>query len=337
MNINELLLHACARRASLHRSLEVYRLFDGIGDGLENFFIDRYQDSLVGHFLPATPEEERRGTSALLDALKVSRPMLKQEVGIQRVYLRVHGKDARTQISRPATLVWGEPCDEALVKDGALSFVVRPAGSLHAGLFVDMREVREKLTKGCTGKRVLNLFCFTGSLGIAAAHGGADEVGQVDSSPAVLTWAKQNWERNPVSHQCTMKFFCDDCNEFLDREVKRVERGGRRTDIALVDPPSFGRGRKRIFSFKKDIGALVSKVLTILAPDGVLYLSTNSRSLSPRELERVVRTEAEKVRWSIADLTPLYPPEIDFPSRGEDSIAMRGVVVRGDNSKTEVT
>lgn len=64
------------------------------------------------------------------------------------------------------------------------------------GLFLDMQSVREYLAVSSSGFRVLNLFCFTGSLGVAALAGGAREVVQVDVSKMALTWAKENFELN---------------------------------------------------------------------------------------------------------------------------------------------
>jgi 23S rRNA (cytosine1962-C5)-methyltransferase len=328
-DITTALEKALLRRLPLTAGQETYRLVDGKGDGIPTLYIDRYKQVGVAHLLPEREEVLASYEAHFIKVLTAAAPLFIAH-GVTTLYLRTHAKDARTQLERPALPLFGERVEELLVTDGAGTYIVKPEGSLHAGLFVDMREVRQRYLTACTGMRVLNLFCFTGSLGIAAALGGAEEIGQVDSSPAVLTWAKRNFEQNFSEHsgqpRPLMKFFCDDCGEFLSREVKRVEKGGRRTDLVIIDPPSFGRGRKKIFSFKKDIGRLVRDILAIMTPQGKILLTTNSRSHTPEDLALLIREEALELGMPLPLITPLVPPTIDFPSQGRDSIAMRGVV-----------
>lgn len=178
--------------------------------------------------------------------------------------------------------------------------------------FMLIRETCAYLQTHSAGKRVLNLFCFTGSLGISSAAGAAAEIAQIDSSPAALEWARKNWLLNQADRTCVMRFICDDCRHFLDREVARVEAGGKRTAIAIIDPPSFGRGRKRTFSLKRNVGELVEKAMRILEPNGEIILTSNTRELTPQRLAHVARDAAQALSWPIGLLETLLPPAEDF-------------------------
>ena len=327
-----LLSRAFAEREDIARVHAACRLFDGAGDGLAWFFVDRYGPIVVAHIVAASLEAAEF-ESAAKEALEALAPRLRESFQCTSIYLRVHPKDARDHRQLGAALIAGEPRPEHLLGEGACRFIVRPEKSVHAGLYTDTRELREYLRANCRGKRVLNLFCFTGTLGVAAALGGASEIAQVDSSPAALAWAKANWRLNQGDLACAMRFICDDCRHFLDREAVRVARGGKRTALALVDPPSFGRGRKRTFSFKRDVGEILEKVLCILDPEGEAVLTANGREFSAEWLEGLVSEAARKASWQIGSVAQVLPPPREFRSRGRDSIAMRGVRVTGAISK----
>ncbi len=320
---------ALERRTALREKHAVCRLFDGTGDGVPQLFIDRYGALALAHLLPAPSDSVATFSEALRGALRESREKLEREWGVGSFYLRIHPHDPREHRSQEAELVWGEPQSEVIVTEGPCRFIVRPQRSVNAGLYADTRGIREYLAAHSLGKRVLNLFCFSGSLGIAAAVGGAAEIAQIDSSPDALEWAKANWQLNQGERVCVMRHICDDCRHFLDREGARVAAGGKRTAIAVIDPPSFGRGRKRTFSLKRDVGEIVEKVMRILEPEGEIILTSNTRELTPARLESAARSSTLAASWPIVRVEALLPPAEDFFSTGHDSIAMRGVRIIG--------
>ena len=331
--IAESCTQALAKRNGLHLTHEVCRLFDGSSDGLPWLFIDRYGPLVLAHLLPA--QDSDGPVEEVSAALSQSGEVFARTWGTESIYLRVHPPDAREHRTQEVSLIWGQPCEEMIVAEGPCRFILRPAKSVHAGLYADMRNLRAYLQTHSAGKRVLNLFCFTGSLGISAAIGAAAEIAQIDSSPAALEWARQNWLLNQADRTCDMRFICDDCRHFLDREVARVKAGGKRTAIVIIDPPSFGRGRKRTFSLKRDMGELVEKAMRILEPDGEIILTSNTRELTPQRLANTAQDAAEASSWSIGRLETLLPPAEDFFAQGRNSIAMRGVRIVGEGERSQ--
>lgn len=152
---------------------------------------------------------------------------------------------------------------------------------IDTGLFLDMRKMRALVKSRSQGKRVLNLFCYTSSFSVAAASGGAAEVESVDLSNTYLEWSKKNFSLNGIngiSHKAKFKFFRSDAFEFLEEAI----RAGKKFDIIILDPPTFSNSKKMRsdLDLNRDWSTLANLCIKILAENGSLFFSTNSRRLS---------------------------------------------------------
>ena len=152
---------------------------------------------------------------------------------------------------------------------------------IDTGLFLDMRKMRALVKSRSQGKRVLNLFCYTSSFSVAAASGGAAEVESVDLSNTYLEWSKKNFSLNGIngmSHKAEFKFFRSDAFEFLEEAI----RAGKKFDIIILDPPTFSNSKKMRgdLDLNRDWSTLANLCIKILAENGSLFFSTNSRRLS---------------------------------------------------------
>jgi 23S rRNA (cytosine1962-C5)-methyltransferase len=161
------------------------------------------------------------------------------------------------------------------VRERGLRFWVNLDDFLDTGLFPDHRETRARIRAEARGSRFLNLFGYTGSFTCAAAAGGAPATVTVDASAPYLAWARDNLALNGLTdprHQLVR----EDVREF-------VAHAGRRFDLCVLDPPSFStRAGGRDFDVQRDHRALIDATLSILAPGGVLYFSTNHQRFQPR-------------------------------------------------------
>ncbi len=324
--MNEILRRAFSRRASKAGELMTLRLFDGKADGIPGLFIDRYGEIALAHVLKHEHGPRDLELERLARAITDEARFLESTFEVKAAYLRTHEKNAGESTSRQADILWGKPTDRYLLEDFGLVFLLKPQSALHAGLYVDMRELRNQFRKSCQGKRVLNLFCYSGSLGIACAAGGAKEVCQVDSSRSALRWAAENHEENAEAYaSCTMRFICDDALTFLNKEARRMARGSEPWDLVIADPPVFGRSKSSTFSFTRDLKKLLQGCAEVLARPGKLVVTTNCREYTPAMLERAVRDNFEE-RFKLT-ISALLPPRFDFHATGRDSIAMRGVLV----------
>src|SRR5205085_1241806 len=103
---------------------------------------------------------------------------------------------------------------ERIVPEGGLNFIINLTDYLDTGLFLDHRITRNMVREEAKGKRVLNLFCYTGSFSVYAAHGGARSVTSVDLSKIYLNWGKRNMQYN--------KLYNDEKHEFVHDDVMEV-------------------------------------------------------------------------------------------------------------------
>ncbi len=179
-----------------------------------------------------------------------------------------------------------------VVEENGLKFEVNLSDYLDTGLFLDHRDTRARVRAEAGGKRVLNLFAYTGSFSVYAAAGGAKETTTVDLSNTYCDWAERNLRLNALPE-----------GKVVRADVLQwVEAAKGPWDLAIVDPPSFSASKKmgRTWDVQRDHVHLIDQVGHLLAPGGTLYFSTNFLGF---ELDASLEAQEE--------LTPRSMPE-DF-------------------------
>jgi 23S rRNA (cytosine1962-C5)-methyltransferase len=158
-----------------------------------------------------------------------------------------------------------------IAKEAGLSFRINLTDYLDTGLFLDHRITRGMVREEAKDKRVLNLFCYTGSFSVYAAAGGAARVDSVDLSRTYLSWAEENIKLNSSAPQTN--FIHADVKQWLD------EAPANFYDLVVMDPPTFSNSKrmKDFLDIQRDHAELINQVLRVLRPGGVLYFSTNYR------------------------------------------------------------
>ncbi len=196
----------------------------------------------------------------------------------------------------------GAEQDFFVVKEGGLFFKVNLSDYLDTGLFLDHRITRSMVKEKSTGKKVLNLFCYTASFSVYAAAGGADEVISVDLSNTYLNWAEENFRLNGMTDAHRFKFVKADVKQYLDTLPRAY------FDIVIMDPPTFSNSKmmKDFLDIQRDHVELLNKVIAATKPGGLIYFSTNSRKFV---------LEQEKINvTSIKDITKATTP-FDFEGK----------------------
>ena len=159
-----------------------------------------------------------------------------------------------------------------IIEEGKLRFEVNLRKYLDSGLFLDHRPLRREILKSSQNKKVLNLFCYTGSISVAAAVGGAQEVTSVDMSNTYLQWSRRNFLLNEMRFE-DHKFIQTDIVAWLKEPVEES------WDIIILDPPSFSNSKRMedVLDIERDHPDLIKKCMKRLSTNGVLYFSTNKR------------------------------------------------------------
>ncbi len=163
------------------------------------------------------------------------------------------------------------------VREGAASLLINLSDYLDSGLFLDHRITRERVKQMAKDKSVLNLFCYTGSVGVQAALGGANLVVNVDMSATYLKWAQENHAINNFPEGDDYRFIRANAVELLERPERFDIR--KDFDIIFLDPPSFSNSAKMAdtLDVQRDHESLISNAMKLLDRKGVLIFSSNRR------------------------------------------------------------
>jgi len=158
-----------------------------------------------------------------------------------------------------------------VVREQGLKFRINLTDYLDTGLFLDHRITRAMVREVSEGKKVLNLFCYTGSFSVYAAAGGADEVISVDLSRTYLKWATENMELNGLYDPNRHSYLHEDVKQYL----QTLPAGY--FDLVIMDPPTFSNSKRMedFLDIQRDHPVLINQVLTAMKPGGSLYFSTN--------------------------------------------------------------
>src|SRR5690606_10695206 len=154
-----------------------------------------------------------------------------------------------------------------IVAEGELRFEVELDDRLDTGLYLDHRELRRMAARGAEGTRFLNLFAYTGSASVYAAHAGAS-VTSVDLSRTYLDWAERNFRENGLDAR-VHRFVRADVFCYLEGE-----RG--RFSTIFCNPPSYSKTKSGAdeFDVKRDHERLIRMAMRRLEPGGRLFFST---------------------------------------------------------------
>jgi 23S rRNA (cytosine1962-C5)-methyltransferase len=158
-------------------------------------------------------------------------------------------------------------------------------------LFLDHRETRRLVQSEAAGKRMLNLFAYTGSFTVYAAKGGAVETTTVDLSNTYLDWAERNFALNgldPARHGTVRA----DVLQWLPTAVREK----RRFDLIVCDPPTFSNSKRMagFFDVQERHPEIINHCLRLLRPQGVLYFSANYRGFK-LNAERLLPCDLQEI------------------------------------------
>ncbi|GAA5495318.1 ribosomal RNA large subunit methyltransferase K/L [Rubritalea halochordaticola] len=274
------------RQHLLDEDTNALRLFDGIGDGMPDVFLETF----AGRWLIAT--RDSRMSRDVKDFLEES---------AKTVYwkrLDDHQKEDPKHLCGP------EQNETFLARESGLNYHISFQSGYSQGIFLDQRENRKRVREfSQPGQRILNTFAYTGAFSVAAAAAGATTT-TLDLSQPYLDWAKDNLSANGIDP--SEHYFCKgDTFHWL----KRFARQGRTFHGIILDPPTFSRDDKgKVFRVERDYHRLAELAASCLEPGGWILASTNIRKMTLQEFIQ----EASRRLPKNAQITPLHMPE-EYP------------------------
>jgi 23S rRNA (cytosine1962-C5)-methyltransferase len=164
----------------------------------------------------------------------------------------------------------GDRKTEFIISERNLKFIVNLSDYLDTGLFLDHRITRSLVGELSRGKRMLNLFSYTGSFSVYAAAGNALSVTSVDLSKTYLAWGERNMQLNfpeLTTHHCI--------HDDVKRYLKDIAESS--VDLIVMDPPTFSNSKRMedFLDVQKDHVELINDCMRALTDNGILFFSTN--------------------------------------------------------------
>lgn len=290
-------IHARAARL-VEPHLNALRLFNGFTEGCPDLAVDIYARTLVIHNYAAVPQDGHPLALQVSELLREVLPWLQAGV------LKDRNGDAPGRVGR---LLFGE---KAAVKasEAGVWYALDLLMHQDASLYLDTHLLRAWATENLQGKRVLNTFAYTGSLGAAAYAGGAAWVVQTDLDRRFLDLAKQTYALNgfPVRRE-----------DFIQGDfftvVSRLKRTGELFDCVFLDPPFFAVNSRARIDLNRDSGRLVNKVRPLVTDGGWLVAVNNAVYVSGEAYLRLLETLCQDGYMEIAALIPVAEDFTGYP------------------------
>lgn len=279
--------------ALLRDDNNAYRLVHGEGDFLPGLIVDIYGDTAV-------VQAHSPGMHFCRDII-ASTLVGMEGLGVKNVYYK-----SETTLPYKAHL---DPQNDYIIggftsnvaAENGIKFYVDWLKGQKTGFFVDQRDNRSLLERFSHGRKVLNMFCYTGGFSVYAMRGGALQVHSVDSSAKAVSLTNDNVELNfPGDNR--HKAFAEDAFKYLDN----METGAY--DLIILDPPAFAKHRSAIKNALRGYQRLNAKAFEKIAPGGILFTFSCSQAITREQFRLGVFSAAAQSRRKVRILHQLTQP-----------------------------
>ncbi len=271
-----------------------YRLVHGEGDHLPGLIIDIY------------------GKTAVMQAHSIGMHLMRKEIAralmdvmesrVEHIYYKSETTLPFMTADDMNGFLYGGSDDNIALENG-LKFRVDWLKGQKTGFFVDQRENRSLLEQYAKGKRVLNMFCYTGGFSFYAMRGGAELVHSVDSSAKAIELTKENVTLN-FPNDSRHEAFCEDAFKFLEGIGKPTAS----YNLIILDPPAFAKHRGALHNALKGYTRLNQKAFEKIEKGGILFTFSCSQVVTKDHFRNAVFTAAALAKRKVRILHQLHQP-----------------------------
>ena len=306
-----------------------YRLVHGEGDGLPGLIIDVYAHTAVMQAHTAGIHYIREALAE--DLIRVA------GAEIRNVYYKSETTLSYKTEARQEAEAEGESVNGYLIIDGkpvtdreqgraleqtisdvalenGLKFHVDWLKGQKTGFFVDQRENRALVERFAKGRRVLNMFCYTGGFSFYAMRGGAELVHSVDVSKQAISFTNANVELN-FPGDPRHRAFAADAFDFLDGKVEGSCNGQKENgqivngyDLVILDPPAFAKHKKVLRNALRGYQKLNAKALERMPSGSILFTFSCSQVVTKDDFRCAVFSAAAQTGRRVRILYQLHQP-----------------------------
>ena len=271
---------------------DIYRLVHGEGDNLPGLVVDVYGSTAV---MQAHSVGMHVCRNDLANALK---DVMGED--LKAVYYKSETTlPFKAQLGQENGFLWGESNDD-VARENGLQFHIDWLKGQKTGFFVDQSDNRSLVEHYAQGRKVLNMFCYTGGFSVYAMRGGAELVHSVDSSAKAVELVDANMHLNfPNDHR--HEAFAEDAFRFMvDMQEKY--------DLIILDPPAFAKHKDALRNALRGYTKLNAKAFEKIKPGGILFTFSCSQAVNKDNFRTAVFTAAAMARRKVRILHQLHQP-----------------------------
>lgn len=294
-------LHAAvARRRQEFGDDPDVRLVHAEADGLPGLVLER-----MGGYAVVSPDS--------LGAQEVLLPWLLDEIkalGPEGVVLRAVSPSRQHEgLGLDLRMLSGEaPKGPVELHEDGIVYLVDLLSGQKTGHYFDQRRNRRRVESLSHGRRVLDVFTYTGGFALHAARGGASEVVAIDSSQEAVAGLRRNAEHNGLRVEAR------EANAF--DALRALSQARERFDLVVLDPPPFARGRGHLPAALRAYKEINLRAMRLLPPGGILCTASCSHAVSQDDFVGAVRAAAGDAGFA-GRILGMYGPDSDHPVRLE--------------------
>ena len=283
-----------ARRACniIRPDNNTYRLVHGEGDRLPGLIIDIYDNAAIIQAHSVGMHMQRKDIARQLRTLygdKLTCIYYKSETTLPY----------KADLSEESGFLYGKASDVVATENG-LKFYIDWLKGQKTGFFIDQRDNRSLIEKYSQGKKVLNMFCYTGGFSVYALRGGASMVHSVDSSERAIEMTNRNIVLNfpdAANHEA----YATDAFSYL-RDMDNSY------DLIVLDPPAFAKHKDALRNALKGYTRLNAKAMQKIKPGGILFTFSCSQAVNKDQFRLAVFTAAAQSHRFVRVLHQLHQP-----------------------------
>ena len=269
-----------------------YRLVHGEGDNLPGLVIDIYGNTAV---------MQAHSVGMHTDRMTIAKA-LKNVMGdeLKNIFYKSETTlPFKADLGQENGFLLGGDTDDIAIENG-LKFHVDWLKGQKTGFFVDQRDNRSLLEHYSKGRKVLNMFCYTGGFSFYAMRGGAELVHSVDSSQKAIDLTNANVKLN-FPDDPRHEAFTEDAFKFLDKMETPY-------DLIILDPPAFAKHKDALRNALKGYTRLNKKAFEKIQPGGILFTFSCSQAVNKDQFRTAVFMAAESVGRKVRILHQLHQP-----------------------------
>ena len=271
---------------------DIYRLVHGEGDNLSGLVIDIY------------------GSTAVVQAHSVGMHVCRHELAealkavmgesLKAIYYKSETTlPFKAQLGQENGFLYGESNND-VARENGLAFHIDWLKGQKTGFFVDQRDNRALVEHYAKGRKVLNMFCYTGGFSVYAMRGGAELVHSVDSSTKAVELVDANMELN-FPGDTRHESFAEDAFKFLEQMQEKY-------DLIILDPPAFAKHKDALHNALRGYTKRNCKAFEKIQPGGILFTFSCSQAVNKDQFRMAVFTAAAMAKRKVRILHQLHQP-----------------------------